>query len=154
CKQLDARTFVDDEVVRLLNDRAVPLKLDAGNAANSYLVQALKVQSYPTLVFASHEGAILAYREGFLDADKFKEQMTKVLAADGTPDWMQRDFDEAGKAMAAADFAKAISLLRGVVEDGKTRPVQARARNLLAELEKQAAERAARAKELADQGKT
>src|SRR5687768_6848771 len=46
CKQLDGRTFVDDDVVRLLRDRVVPLKIDADNSANAYLVTALRVQGY------------------------------------------------------------------------------------------------------------
>src|SRR4051812_21349629 len=51
CKQLDARTFKGPEVVRLLNERVVPLKVDGDR--DTYLVRALKIQSYPTLVFAS-----------------------------------------------------------------------------------------------------
>src|SRR4051812_27004978 len=66
CKKLDAGPFLDPEVLRLLNDRCIPLKLDANAPANNYVVQALRVQSYPTLIFASHEGSILGYQEGFL----------------------------------------------------------------------------------------
>ena len=39
------------------------------------------------------------------------------------------NFQEAGKAVAASNYARALELLRGVVEDGKDRPVQARARD-------------------------
>ncbi|MFO0880889.1 MAG: thioredoxin family protein [Gemmataceae bacterium] len=154
CKQLDGRTFSQEEMARLINDRFIPLKLDAGNPANNYLVQALKVHSYPTLIYASHDGNILGYREGFLEADALKEQLTKVLASVGTPDWMQRDFDAGTKAIVANDYGKAISLLRNVVEDGKSRPVQVKARTYLAELEKRASEDATRARDLADRGKT
>lgn len=154
CKQLDIRTFIDADITKVLADRCVPLKLDASDASNAYLVKALKVQSYPTLIFAGPDGSIVGYREGFLEPAALKEQLTKVLTAVGTPDWMQRDFDAAGKAVAAADFGKAISLLKSVLEDGKARPVQVRARAILAELEKHASERAGKAKELADGGKT
>ncbi|MFO0927622.1 MAG: DUF255 domain-containing protein [Gemmataceae bacterium] len=152
CKQLDARTFTDPELIQLLNTRLVPLKVD-GNK-QTFLVQALRVQSYPTLVFAGPDGSILGVKEGFVEAGELKEQLVKVLASVGTPDWMQRDFDAAGKAVAASDFGKAISLLRNVVEDGKTRPLQQRARAILAELDSQANKRAAKAKSLADAGKT
>ncbi|MFO0841113.1 MAG: DUF255 domain-containing protein [Gemmataceae bacterium] len=40
CKKLDAGPFADPEVVKLLNERCVPLKLDANAPANAYLVQA------------------------------------------------------------------------------------------------------------------
>lgn len=154
CKQLDGRTFSQEEMIRLINDRFVPLKLDASNPANNYLVQALKVQSYPTLIYASHEGNILGYREGFLEAPALKEQLTKILVDVGTPDWMRRDFEAGEKAVAAGEFAKAISLLRNVVEDGKARPVQVKARTFLADLEKRASEDASRARALADKGQT
>ena len=77
-----------------------------------------------------------------------------MLVAAGTPDWMQRDFASAGKAIEAKDSAKAIVLLRSVVEDGKARPVQVKARGLLEGLEKQATEAAAAARALADKGST
>lgn len=154
CKQLDLRTFLDEDVIRLLTERVVPIKLDASVPGNAYLVQALRVQSYPTLVFASYDGAILSYKEGFLEAPALKEQLGKLLVAVGTPEWMQRDFDSASKSITDGEQAKAISLLKGVVADGKNRPVQVRARKQLEEMEKQAAERAADARKLADAGKT
>jgi thioredoxin-related protein len=152
CKQLDARTFSNPAVAALLNDRFIPVKVDAERS--SYLAQALRIQSYPTLVFAGPDGKILGFQEGFLEAGPLREQMLKVLAAVGAPDWMTRDFQEAGKAVAAADFARAVSLLKGVVEDGKDRPVQKRARHMLRDLERQAAERCKQARALADAGKT
>lgn len=151
CKQLDARTFIDPEIAQLLNQRVIPLKLD-GNK-NPFIVQALRIESYPTLVFAGSDGSILGVKDGFVEAAVLKEQLLKVLASVGTPDWMQRDFDAAGKAVAAADYAKAIALLRNVVEDGKNRPVQQRARALVAELEAQAAKQSAKAKDLLAKGK-
>src|SRR5689334_11531047 len=60
CKQLDARTFRDPEIARLLNERCVPLKVDAQRHAA--LANALHIQNYPTLVFASPEGKILGFQ--------------------------------------------------------------------------------------------
>src|SRR5262249_42557227 len=50
CKQLDTRTFTDPDIVGLLNGSCVPLKVDSGR--EPFLAQALRVQSYPTLVYA------------------------------------------------------------------------------------------------------
>jgi thioredoxin-related protein len=152
CKQLDVRTFNVPGVVKLLNERFVPLKVDAGQ--NSYLIKALRIQSYPTLVFAAPDGTIVGYKEGFVEADALQEQLLKVLASVGTPDWMKRDYEAALKAVAAGDPARAVSLLRNVIEDGKVRPVQVKARQLVETLEKTAAEQARKAGELADKGKT
>src|SRR5262245_22160050 len=151
CKQLDARTFADPGIVALLNGRCVPLKVDASR--DPYLAQALRVQSYPTLVYASPTGKVHGYREGFLEAPALKAQPEMLLAPLTAPEWMTRDFEEAGKALAKSDYAKALPLLHGVLEDGKDRPVQAKARKLLQELEGQAAERLAKARKLADGGK-
>jgi thioredoxin-related protein len=152
CKQLDARTFSSAAVAALLNERFIPVKVDAERS--SYLAEALHIQSYPTLVFAAPDGKIVGLQEGFLEAGPLREQMLKVLAAVGTPDWMTRDFQEAARAITAADYARAVSLLKGVLEDGKDRPIQAKARQVLRDLERQAAERCKRARDLADKGKT
>ncbi len=151
CKQLDARTFNNPAIVALLNERFVPLKVDADRAPQ--LAQALRIQSYPTLVFGSPDGKIVDYQEGFLEPPALKEKLIKVLTAVAAPDWMVRDFADAGKAVTAANYARALSLLKGIVEDGKDRPIQGRARKMIEELEKQARERWGRAKELADKGK-
>jgi thioredoxin-like negative regulator of GroEL len=150
CKQLDTRTFTDAEVITLLNQRFIPLRINADH--DPYYIKALRVQSYPTMVVAESAGKILRYQEGFVEADALKELLGKVLAAVGVPDWMARDFEEAGKAVAMTDYPRAISLLRNIVEDGKTRPVQQRARDLLQKLEQQASERLSKARELIDKG--
>ena len=152
CKQLDSRTFIDEEVSKTLNTRFVPLKLD-GNK-HPTLTQALKVEKYPTLIFAGPEGSILGYREGFIEIPALKEQLVKVLAAVGTPDWMRRDFEAGTLAIEKKDFGRAVTLLKSVVEDGKSRPLQVKARQALADIEKQAGEQAAKAKELADKGQS
>jgi tetratricopeptide (TPR) repeat protein len=152
CKQLDLRTFKDHDLVKVINERFVPLKIDASRHA--FLVQALRVQSYPTLVFAAPGGTILNMKEGFLEAPALREMVVTVLAAVGTPDWMKRDFEAAARAMDESDHPRAIGLLRNVVDDGKDRPVQVKARKMLQELEQQAALRAKQAKELANRGKT
>ena len=150
CVQLDKRTFIDEEISKILNTRFVPLKLD-GNK-NPTLTQALKVEKYPTLIFASPEGNILGYREGFIEVAPFKEQLVKVLTAVATPDWMQRDYEAAGKAIDKKEYGRAVTLLKSVVEDGKSRSVQVKARQYLEAIEKQASEHATKAKALADKG--
>jgi outer membrane protein assembly factor BamD (BamD/ComL family) len=74
------------------------------------------------------------------------------VALAATPDTMVRAYDEAAKAIAASDFSRAIALLKEVVQDGKDRPVQIKARTLLQELEQHAAARLVSARRLADQG--
>jgi thioredoxin-related protein len=151
CKQLDLRTFRDPGIVRVLNEQCIPLKVDASRHAT--LAEALRVQSYPTLVFATPEGKILGYQEGFIEAAALQEKLQQTLAAmTAPPDWMARDLQDASRAVTAADYARAILLLQKIVEDGKERPVQTQARQMLQDLEHQAAGRCVRARELIDKG--
>lgn len=152
CKQLDSRTLAVPEVEKLVNGRFVPFKLDADSQPE--LARALKVQMYPSLFIASPTGSIVAYQEGFLEAGPLKEKLVQALAAVGTPDWMANAYEAGARAAREGNQARALTLLRQVVEDGKDRPVQAKARRLIADLERDARLQEAKARELADSGKT
>jgi hypothetical protein len=153
CKQLDTTTFRDPAIITLLNGRCIPLKVDA--SANPRLATALGVQNYPTLVFASPDGRILDLQTGFIEAPPLQDKIQRALAtvtAGAAPDWMSRDLQEATHAAEASDFARAMVLLNKIVEDGKDRPVQTQARRMIQRLEEQAANRHAKARELAESG--
>jgi thioredoxin-related protein len=150
CKRLDATTFRDPATVAALNDQFIPLKVDAERDPS--LAQALHVQMYPTMVLAGPDGKIFALLEGYMEAPRLQEQLQRAVVSVQTPDWMPRDFQEASKAVAAANYPRAVSLLKGIVEDGKERAVQVKARQVLRELEQQAAGRLAHAKQMEDRG--
>ena len=152
CKKLDLSTFQDPAVVALLNEQFVALKVDADR--ESTLTQTLRIQQYPTLVLAGPEGKILGVLEGYQEASVLAEQLRKVANGYKTPDWMTHDFQEAAKAIVASDYTRAVTLLKGVTQDGKDRSVQVKARQVLQDLEQQAAGRLARAKGLVDRGQS
>jgi tetratricopeptide (TPR) repeat protein len=152
CKQLEQRTFVDAAVVALLNERCIPLHIDAVRSPE--LIEKMNIQNYPTLVYASPEGRILGFQEGFIEAPVFHEQVQRAVNAVSTPEWMARDFEEAAKAAAQKEYPRALTLLKSIVEDGKERQVQTKARQLIQEVEQQATEQLAAAKKKADKGDT
>jgi thioredoxin-like negative regulator of GroEL len=152
CDRLDAAVFHEPTIVRLLNERFIPLRVDADKEPR--LTADLRIESFPTVVLAGADGRILDVQVGFLAAAGFQEKLQRVLNALSSPEWMARDYEAAGKAIAAADYARAIALLRAVVDDGQQRPVQVKARHLLEDLEQQAAGRMARAKQLVEKGQT
>ena len=92
----------------------------------------------------------MGFQEGFVEAPRLKELLQKAITLVSTPEWMTVDYDEASKAVTTKDFARAVSLLKNIVDDGKDRPVQAKARTLLQDLEQQAAARYTRAHQLAE----
>jgi thioredoxin-like negative regulator of GroEL len=155
CKQLDLRTFKDPAIVAMLNERCIPLKIDADH--HPKLTEALRVEYYPTLVFATAEGKILGYQQGFIEAGALHERLTKLfftsaVAGGGVPN-PSHDIDEAKRALAVGDYPRAIALLKPVAETAKDAAVQKQARQLLQDLEQQAAGRCAEAKQLVESGK-
>ncbi len=152
CQKLDTTTFRDAALVEVMNSRFIPLKLDADREIA--LVGVLRIQSYPTLVLAAPDGKILGTLEGYMEAPRLQEHLQRILAGLDNPEWMARDYQEAGKAIAASDYARAIALLHSITEDGKDRLVQVKARQLLHDLEQQATDRLTRARQLDDKGQT
>jgi tetratricopeptide (TPR) repeat protein len=152
CRQLDERTLHEPSIVALLNERCIPLRIDANRTPK--LTEALQIRSYPTLIYAGPDGKILGYQEGFIEALKFRDQVNKAVTIVAPPDWMQRDYQDAVKSLGQSDYARTVSLLRNVLEDGKDRPVQAKARQLLQDVEGQAADRLARGRQLIHDGQT
>jgi thioredoxin-like negative regulator of GroEL len=152
CKLLDQTTFKDAVVVKTMNEQFIPVKIDAEREAN--LARILQINNYPTVVLADAERRILGTMEGYKEAGPFQENLRRALAGVANPEWMVRDYQEAVKAFTAPEYARAITLLNGVLKDGKTRPVQEKARQLLTEIEKQAAGQLARARQMGDKGQT
>src|SRR5581483_2983776 len=152
CKKLDDITFRDTKVAQLMNDRFIPLKVDAEVDVN--LTQALRITSYPTIVLAAPDGKIIGSIEGFQDAVRFHENLQRALATLRDPEWMTRDYELAAKHVAGADFARAIATLKSILEDDKARPIQVKARKLLQDIEGQARARFLQAKQMQEAGKS
>ena len=146
CVLLDQTTFRDPKVVGVMNERFIPLKVDA--EVEVQLASTLRISSYPTVVMARPDLQIISTLVGYKEAGEFHENLQRALASISSPDWMQRDLNLAIKSIQNNDYARAIPALRSIVEDGKGRPVQASAEKLLKDLEKKGAERVAKAKEL------
>lgn len=151
CKKLDESTFRDARIIAQLNQRFVPLKIDAEREV--HLANALRVESYPTLVFAQPDGKIAAFLKGYQDAETFHGVLLRLGVNLQAPEWMQRDMDVALKRIQAGDYVAAIPKLRAVVEDGKTRPVQQQAQKYLDAIEQRVMEKMAQARDLEEKNK-
>ena len=78
CRRLEAETLQDEKVKAALIGRFVTLKID-GNREVA-LIQALRVQVYPTCVLAGPDGKIHGYLQGYQDADEFRTALAKAAA--------------------------------------------------------------------------
>jgi thioredoxin-like negative regulator of GroEL len=152
CKKLDESTFRDPRIVRTMNERFIPLRIDGEKEPT--LVQLLKITSYPTVVLASPDKRIIGNMEGYQEAERFHESLQRTLASLMPADWMTRDLQNASKWAAAGDFARAIPLLRTLLEDAKAKPLYPQAGKMLQEIEEKAAQRLAIAKQMRDKGRT
>lgn len=152
CRKLDANTLNDPAVSAQLANGFIALKVDA--TREPALAKALKVQVYPTLVLAGADGKIHAFIEGYLEPDRLVEHMKRAVAAATTADWMARDYHEASKAVGTGDYPRAVSLLKGLVSEAGEKPIGAKAKEVLAGVERQAAGRLMRAKDLEQRGYT
>ena len=152
CKKLEATTLRDPRVSGLLGGGFVPLKVDAHQ--NPALASALKVNVYPTIVMATPDGKIHAFVEGYIDADRMADHMKRTSTAVGTPDYLARDFQEASRAVGDGDYPRAVTLLKGIVREAPDRPVGVKAKEVLGQIEQQAAGKLARARELDQKGFT
>jgi thioredoxin-like negative regulator of GroEL len=152
CNKLDQTTFRDPKVIGVMNDRFVPLKVDAD--VEVALASQMRITAYPTVVLAGPEGKIIQIIVGYKEANDFHENLQRALATVTVPDWMQRDLQLATKLIQGGEYARAIAALKTILEDGKGRPAQANAEKLLNDLEQKAAERLAKAKELQDKSRS
>ena len=151
CKRMHQTTFRDPAVIKLLNERFVPLKVDANREPR--LTQSLRIQAYPTMILAGNDGKILGWIEGYLEALRMVENLQRATASQ-VPDWMARDFQEASKSIGSGDYSRAVALMKNIIEDGKDRPIQTKAREMMQEVETLASGRLVRARQLDEKGQT
>lgn len=152
CRKMEATTFTDPAIVELLKNHYIPLKINASQ--DNTLVQALRVQMYPTTVLAGPDGKIHSFLQGYMAAAQLKDHAERTVLAVTTPDWVARDLQEANKSIATGDYTRAVSLLKGITLEAKASPAKTKASQILAELEQSAADRLARATVLERQGET
>lgn len=81
CKQLDKTTWKDDEVVAWLQEKTVPLKVDAESHVE--MAGRYGVDAYPTLAFINTDGELMDSIVGYRDAEEFLDEAKATLAGRG-----------------------------------------------------------------------
>jgi tetratricopeptide (TPR) repeat protein len=150
CILMDQTTFRDPKVISVMNERFIPLKIDAEVEVD--LVNYLRIASYPTILLAGPDLKILATVASYKEAGEFHEILQRNLAQLTSPNWLQRDLLIAKKSIDNGNFADAITILKRIIADGRGSTDQEAAGKLLKDLEQRAGERLSKANELNDQG--
>jgi thioredoxin-related protein len=78
CKKLDATTFRDPKVVKLLNERFIPIKIDAQKEER--LTSALKIEGFPTLILATADGKVIGRYAGYADVSELIALLSRAPA--------------------------------------------------------------------------
>lgn len=151
CDEMDATTFRDPRVISILNERCVPLKLNGEVEEN--LRNALNIRAYPTFLIASSEGQIVSQMEGKKETSVMLDTLQRFAPAAQPPgvDMFVRDFQLANTSVQKGDYARAVSLLRNIIDEGKGQ-VQIEAQKTLTELNQKANTQLDKARQLQQQG--
>lgn len=115
CKEMDRTTYVDPDVVRSVNDRFVPVKIDA-DVHGDFLDQRYEVDAYPTVLFLDHEGRELSRIEGKAGSQALLDRLELVLA--GYDRYLQAmvALNEADNLRQAGDYLLAVENPLGAAE--------------------------------------
>jgi thioredoxin-related protein len=83
CKKLDATTLSDADVVKLVNERFIPVRIDA--TVEVELVRAVAVQALPTLFVLAPDRTILNRYEGYAEAPAILQFLRHGLERSAPP---------------------------------------------------------------------
>ncbi|MBN1491602.1 MAG: thioredoxin fold domain-containing protein [Phycisphaerae bacterium] len=106
CKMLDARTWSDSNVAKWLQEKTIPLKIDA--EAQAQLAEQYALRAYPTLLFLKADGTEIDRIVGFVDPDEFLTEAEGILSGKDPLTRARAKLEEAGETdpMARMEFAK------------------------------------------------
>ena len=79
CKMMDRKTFSDEMVGRLFNERFVNVKLDMEKGIGKTIADRYRVEAYPTFLFLNAEGEVLHRVAGYHDPNEFLGVARKAL---------------------------------------------------------------------------
>ncbi|MBA4190142.1 MAG: hypothetical protein C0467_19330 [Planctomycetaceae bacterium] len=82
CRKQDATTLRDPRVVKLLNERFIPVKIDANR--HERLTSSLGIESYPTMVLATADGKVAGRHVGYADVAQITTLLNKAPAPSAT----------------------------------------------------------------------
>ncbi len=78
CKELDKRTFSDQEVADFMNTHFVNVKMDMETEEGRKVAEKYRVRGYPTMLFLYHNANVLHRIDGFVPA---KSMLTEAESA-------------------------------------------------------------------------
>ncbi len=84
CKVMDEEVFTDQNVIDVLNDNFISLKVDAEKGNGTNLAFLFQAQVYPTLLFLDQKGNIIERNNGSLSQTQLIDMASRALNTGGT----------------------------------------------------------------------
>ena len=97
CHVMDQQTYRDPEVVKILKDHFIALKVDQDSRPD--LSNRYQEFGWPATIFFSPDGKELAKRAGFIEPGEMRELLQKLVKASSTPESskdMPKEFSQQG----------------------------------------------------------
>lgn len=115
CKKLDKDTYSNADVVKFLDQKIVPLKLNA-EKEGAELAKKHGVRGYPTILFVSGTGEVVGRIGGYMQPDPFLKEVKQILqTADELPKIQEALKANPSDGPANARFVK-VAMMRGDLE--------------------------------------
>lgn len=153
CKLMDDTTYKDPEIMRMLNEQFIPLKVVEKD--NPQLVKTLMIDRFPTVVLAEPNGKILENQVGYKDPSTLKGYLLSALdIVKPSPEWAIQLMSEAKEAIKIGNFRVATHKLLRITQDRQPFYIQGEAGLILQNLEKEAEKRLTRSNQLVEQGQS
>ena len=149
CDKLEESTYRDPRIIAAFKDKVVPLKINGMEQPT--LASKLDVDRYPTIILARPDGQYESM-VGFKEADVLHDKVQRVIATLVPSDAGKADYQNAQKWEANGEYARAVSTLKGILDDAKARPLHNGAQELMHKIEKRAVDHLTQAKSLEAKG--
>jgi thiol-disulfide isomerase/thioredoxin len=79
CKRMEVTTFKNPEVIKMLNENFIPIKLNMERGEGIQLAKTYRIGGYPTFLFVDSQGNMLHSEAGFKDEKLFLEMCKNAL---------------------------------------------------------------------------
>src|SRR5262249_11502437 len=135
CDKLEATTYRDPRILAALSDKVVPLKINGLDQPK--LTESLGITAYPTIVLARPD-AQYEVHVGYQEPGFMHDKLTHLISVSRPNEVVSIDFENAKKWEAVGEYGRAVSALRNVLDDNKSKSQHKSAQDLLDKIERRA----------------
>ena len=79
CKVMDKKTFKDPKVIALLNEKFLPVKINAEVGEGVKVAAKFRILGYPTTLYLTPDGMLVRKETGYLDAETLVKTLEEVV---------------------------------------------------------------------------